>query len=1805
MNNLKTIILIGIIAISLLIIVPSSFASDSGIDSYNDSVNVNYISTDFNSSYLDDNSSYNLDSDILNENTNYNLDSDSNDAIYVATNGSDDNGDGSESSPYASISKAINSSSNSNMSSINIKEGTYIINTQLDIQNKDVVGLGNVIFDLNNSANGFYAKGAVSFSNIKFINGNGTKTYGYSPIKASSSSGKLLTINNCTFENCYGNYAGAVTTYYGGAANMIIINSIFRNCHSTGYGGAISVSSSRFANITDSIFEDCSANYGGSIAFFNTKGGSKVNNCLFINSSAIKNQSIIYAKGLENLDFNFWGNNSKPDNNLVSSVSKIDKWVVLNLIANTSFVSVGNQIPFGYDFTKYTDGINNFTLENQMPNLIFSVNSKLGKFSNNTISTENGKASNIYTPENMGDETVSILLKNDIVDNYNFRILASSDSIIFVSDVGNDKTGNGSIKNPYKTIQYALSQVTNVKNVIYIKKGIYKENNLEIFKNVTIIGEDKYSTIIDGDNNGRIFVFNSDVNAEIDSLTLINGLPDYSSDDFTVAGKGGAIYLSYGNLLLNDVIISNSKSAAGGAIAIDAGSSGSLKIINSQFINNALDQDAYDVYSFDILGGGAIYSNVKNLMIVNSTFTNNSNVCEEAYGGAILIADSGVIDNCTFINNSASSYGGAIAVNAYNSSNILIINNKFYNNSANNGGAIFSDMSKLTTIKNNIFISNHANEGGAISAYYLKTFDVIEDNTFSMNNATKAKVISIKYANVLFNNNIFNDTNSTSNVIYLNNGKINGNLTFINNKTITVLHDSSVNLTALLTDAMGNPITNANITFILNNEIIGNEITDDYGVATLNYKTNGTLADYVLTGILKNSDSNYHISVLNGSIKVSKYYWFIGSQGYFTLEDAVNASNEGDVIIGLPGVYYFDKELAIGDRMKKIYKNVTIKANNLGDIILVGVNTRIFNIAAKYYGSYTHRPSLLNLENMIIENCSAEYGGAIYNDGYLYLNNCVFKNNKATNADAQSKWQGGSILNWRFMSINNCTFEDNSALCAGAIYSESMEGNASIFNTKFIDNHATNDAGAIYFGLGYNTIENCSFIKNTAGTVAGAIAAFTDVIVKDTIFINNTANDAAGSIYSTSGNFTADNITIIGSSAKYGGALYLVPGITYYTTYVNGSYYAEVDIEIYNLTNSYFENNHAYIDGGVIFEGYSKVSTGFINNCTFVNNSAIGNGSVLSNNMGNVTINNSKFINNTGVNGTLFNRGNIVDDLMGSVEYPGNMFIYNSEFNDNAAIIGGTILNNDNISTVIIKDSKFRNQSSKNYGGVIFNNGFISLRNNLMINCSSKIGNCIYNNGTMDLVYLTFLDNKTVKVKTYISRDVTLNANVTDDMGNPITGKYLIFNINGTNISEVYVNEGLAIINYTVPYDGEYLVSGVYDLSNSSTKTGVLITLEKIKSKFVYENTTINLTGDYVIKLLDNGDNPLVNKIVNITIVSNKININKNYITDENGSIIIKYLLSGNYSISGIYDGDENTIASNFTSNLLVNKFETNISIKYDNRSINAKLTCNGKPLSNEDIRISLFKPTGIITHIFITDNDGMIYLNNLSCGNYLVAASFNGTEMYLPSSSSLNIDVPKSKVIITVNDMVQKAVDFYHGERGSYFNVSVKDEYGNPLINKTINIGFNGVSYKVITDSKGIARLQINLAWANVYTFAVAFLSTDEYEGSFAVSKITILKKPTSMVVPKKTFKLNTKVKIISINLMGDKTLGKGSVPAINRIVKVTVNHKTYTARTNSKGIANIKVNVVKRGTYTVIAKFAGDGTFASKSAKSTLIIK
>ena len=144
--------------------------------------------------------------------------------------------------------------------------------------------------------------------------------------------------------------------------------------------------------------------------------------------------------------------------------------------------------------------------------------------------------------------------------------------------------------------------------------------------------------------------------------------------------------------------------------------------------------------------------------------------------------------------------------------------------------------------------------------------------------------------------------------------------------------------------------------------------------------------------------------------------------------------------------------------------------------------------------------------------------------------------------------------------------------------------------------------------------------------------------------------------------------------------------------------------------------------------------------------------------------------------------------------------------------------------------------------------------------------------------------------------------------------------------------------------------------------------------------------------------------------------------------------------------------------------------------------------------------------------------------------------------------------------------VNMYYGDASS-FKVRVYGNDGNPVgANQIVTIKLNKVTYKVKTNSNGYAILKIpNTVKPGTYTL------TATYAGQTIKNtiKVTRVLKLTKVTVKKSA-------KSLSITA----TLKKGKTPIKSKKLTFKFNGKTYTAKTNSKGIAKItiKASVLKK---------------------------
>ena len=233
---------------------------------------------------------------------------------------------------------------------------------------------------------------------------------------------------------------------------------------------------------------------------------------------------------------------------------------------------------------------------------------------------------------------------------------------------------------------------------------------------------------------------------------------------------------------------------------------------------------------------------------------------------------------------------------------------------------------------------------------------------------------------------------------------------------------------------------------------------------------------------------------------------------------------------------------------------------------------------------------ILYLSNSMIDSNVAEIGGAVYNEnGQIRIANTTFNLNRANGKGGALYFKSGEL------AANDSTFSYNSASKGGAIYKD--EGNVTVTQSVFQGNRSSGSGGAVYNHTNLVVVTDCIFDKNSSDWSGGAIyTQYGGLRINATIFSGNSARREGGAIYvSLAGGSISSSSFLENSAIEIGGAYYNSSGIQ-------------------TISNSTFMNNSAGDKGGAIFndsDGHpSTDSKPTLNNVTLVGNSALRGGGI-------------------------------------------------------------------------------------------------------------------------------------------------------------------------------------------------------------------------------------------------------------------------------------------------------------------------------------------------------------------------------------------------------------------------------------------------------------------------------------------------------------------------------------------------------------------------------------------------------------------
>ncbi|WP_296856730.1 hypothetical protein [uncultured Methanobrevibacter sp.] len=227
------------------------------------------------------------------------------------------------------------------------------------------------------------------------------------------------------------------------------------------------------------------------------------------------------------------------------------------------------------------------------------------------------------------------------------------------------------------------------------------------------------------------------------------------------------------------------------------------------------------------------------------------------------------------------------------------------------------------------------------------------------------------------------------------------------------------------------------------------------------------------------------------------------------------------------------------------------------------------------------------------------------------------------------------------------------------------------------------------------------------------------------------------------------------------------------------------------------------------------------------------------------------------------------------------------------------------------------------------------------------------------------------------------------------------------------------------------------------------------------------------------------------------------------------------------------------------------------------------------------------------TDSNGQIVLDNL-LGTYNFEFSYPGDPYaYLPTSvnKTLTFNKTKSNAVI----QAPKVAAIYNVAKNLV--ITLKDSNGNALFGKYVTVKVGSVSKRLKTDKNGKVSLNVATLVPKAYVASISFAGDDDYNKASSTVKVVVSKAVPKLSAKAKTFKKSVKVKKYKVTL-------KNNLNKVLKNVKLTVkvNKRTYSAKTNSKGVATFKITkLTKKGTFKAKVSFKGSSLYkaVSKSVK------
>ena len=667
------------------------------------------------------------------------------------------------------------------------------------------------------------------------------------------------------------------------------------------------------------------------------------------------------------------------------------------------------------------------------------------------------------------------------------------------------------------------------------------------------------------------------------------------------------------------------------------------------------------------------------------------------------------------------------------------------------------------------------------------------------------------------------------------------------------------------------------------------------------------------------------------------------------------------------------------------------------------------------------------LNNITLEDIKhgSLWGGAIYNEGTLTLDNVTFNNN--ISQETSNAVGGGAMAlvatkgNAVSTTIKNSTFTNNSTETrdsyknnGGAIYVYGTSGQVgnntlNISDSRFESNHTNKTGGAI----GVNNLGPSKF----------------EIEIKNTTFTENNSKGYGGAIDVTTGG--TGNVTI-------------------------------------NLDHANFDSNKSGSDGGAIAYEKGNITSNIINS-KFTNNTA-NNGGAIYNGIKNLTISNTIFdgnkTNDGGKGGAIYNAGNISLNQTEFKQSTDTIYMANDSFADFSGtnILNGSISSENATSEIKNKGTLILNADNSGYTGTYtqesgqtdvnesstFFGGETTIADGVLnwntlknYNSTLKVEKGSLNIGNVNKASLSLNSNS------YIKKDTLVNINSKGEI--KLNGGSITLDDNDIWAGNISIGDENTVGSGTLTIDGLTSNGGIF--ANGGTIDIISGRLTASAGDVIKEATTVKIK-DNVLLAVRGGD---------VTLGATTDWASKGGVLLNNGALTIKNYLSNSNGIFQANSGKLMLENSTFTvgkDSFINSSVETNI----DSNS-KLQITDNGwVTIGDNDIwngEVSLAGGT--------LNYERTVSTSSTMTGD-LIATSGN---LNLLKNSYINIKSP-SNIAQAVSVDIQKGATV-EISNGAEFNLDSNDKWNGLIKNeldgilKTDNVN-NSAFGGMLQQNKGVS---------------------------------------------------------------------------------------------------------------------------------------